>query len=171
MIARDEAIRLLEEQHAGGRRRCSPSSTTTRSRSAGRWAAASGRPRTSPRTSGLWEEFALATIDEFGRGERPAFERRSESQTGDQLNDEGVERFLHASTPDVMTRFDDLHRRLISAIGSTSDDVWSAEYPFDPDDATLGERIGSLLGSDEGGGFTHASAHLDDLRAYVATKR
>ena len=36
----------------------------------------------------------------------------------------------------------------------------------------LGERIGSLLGSDEGGGFTHASAHLDDLRAYVdATKR
>ena len=83
-----------------------------------------------------------------------------------------VERFLHASTPDVMTRFDDLHRRLVSAIGSTTDDAWSAEYPFDPDDATLGDRIGSLLGSDEGGGFTHASAHLDDLRAYVdATKR
>ena len=58
------------------------------------------------------------------------------------------------------------------AIGSTSDDAWNAEYPFDPDDATLGDRIGGLLGSDEGGGFTHASAHLDDLRVYVdATTR
>jgi hypothetical protein len=67
----------------------------------------------------------------------------------------------------VLARFDDLHRRLVSAIGSTSDEAWTAEYPFDPDDRTLGDRIGSLLGSDEGV-FTHASAHLPDLRAYVA---
>jgi hypothetical protein len=57
----------------------------------------------------------------------------------------------------------------VAAIDSTSDDAWEADYPFDPDDRTLGDRIGSLLGSDDGGGFTHASAHLPDLRAYVAT--
>jgi hypothetical protein len=51
-----------------------------------------------------------------------------------------------------------------------SDGEWAAEYAFDPDDDTLGERIGSLLGSDDGR-FTHASAHLPDLRAYVATRR
>jgi Mycothiol maleylpyruvate isomerase N-terminal domain len=171
VIPRDEAARLLEEQHAEVAALFAEldedAFALRGTMGGGEWSA-----KDLAAHLGLWEEFALATIDEFGRGERPRFEERSESQTGDQLNDEGVERFLHASTPDVMTRFDDLHRRLISAIGSTTDDAWGAEYPFDPDDATLGERIGSLLGSDEGGGFTHASAHLDDLRAYVdATKR
>jgi hypothetical protein len=51
-----------------------------------------------------------------------------------------------------------------------SEDEWAAEYPFDPDDRTLGDRIGSLLGS-ETGRFMHASAHLRDLRAYAATRR
>ena len=32
--------------------------------------------------------------------------------------------------------------RIVSAIGSTSDEAWTAEYPFDPDDLTLGDRIG-----------------------------
>ena len=178
MIPRDEAARLLEEQHAEVAALFAEldedAFTLRGTMGGGEWSA-----KDLAAHLGLWEEFALETIDEFGRGERPSMERRYESQTGDQLNDEGVERFLHASTPDVMTRFDDLHRRLVSAIGSTSDATVrsplampsSAEYPFDPDDATLGERIGSLLGSDQGGGFTHASAHLDDLRAYVATTR
>ena len=56
-------------------------------------------------------------------------------------------------------------------IEATSDETWTAAYPYYPDDDTLGERIGSLLGSDDGR-FTHASAHLPDLRAYVdATRR
>jgi hypothetical protein len=69
--------------------------------------------------------------------------------------------------PKSLERFEDLHRRVIAAIGSTSDETWTAEYPFDPDDRTLGDRIGSLLGSEDGG-FRHPSAHLPDLRAYVA---
>jgi hypothetical protein len=36
------------------------------------------------------------------------------------------------------------------------------------DVATVGDRIGSLLGSDDGG-FTHAVAHLPDLRSYVSS--
>ena len=171
MIPRDEAVRLLEQQHAEVAALFAEldedAFALRGTMGGGEWSA-----KDLATHLGLWEEFALTTIDEFGRGERPSIEERFESRTGDQLNDEGVERFLHTATPDVMTRFDDLHRRLVSAIGSTSDDAWSAEYPFDPDDATLGERIGGLLGSDEGGGFTHASAHLDDLRVYVdATTR
>jgi hypothetical protein len=169
-MARDEAVRLLEDQHAEVAALLAQLDEDAFARrgtmGGGDWSA-----KDLAAHLGLWEEFALETIDSSGRGERPSIEQRYASWTGDQLNDEGVERFLHASTPEVMTRFDDLHRRLVSAIGSTSDDAWNAEYPFDPDDATLGDRIGSLLGSDAGG-FTHASAHLDDLRAYVdATTR
>jgi hypothetical protein len=171
VIPRDEAVRVLEEQHAEVAAlfaELDEDAFALRGTiGGGDWSA-----KDLAAHLGLWEEFALETIDGFTKGERPPIEQRYESQTGDQLNDEGVERFLHASTSDAMTRFDDLHRRLISAIGSTSDEAWSADYTFDPDDATLGDRVGSLLGSDEGGGFTHASAHLDDLRAYVdATKR
>jgi Mycothiol maleylpyruvate isomerase N-terminal domain len=161
----DEAVRLLEEQHADLAALFAELDTESFVRrgtmGGGDWSA-----KDLAAHMGLWEEFALATIDEFGRGERPTIERMYESHTGDQLNEQGVERFVHAPAPDVLARFDDLHRRLVSAIDSMSENEWAAEYPFDPDDRTLGDRIGSLLGS-ERGAFMHASAHLPDLRAYV----
>jgi hypothetical protein len=49
-----------------------------------------------------------------------------------------------------------------------SDDTWAAAYSFASEDATIGDRIGTLLGSEEGR-FRHASAHLPDLRAYVSS--
>lgn len=170
MTTRDDAVRLLEDQHAELAALLAELDEDTFARrgtiGGGDWSA-----RDLAAHLGSWEEFSLATIDAFRRGERPPIEKLYETQTGDQINEQEVERFLHASTPDVMARFDDLHRRLTSEIGSMSEDEWAAEYPFDPDDRTLGDRIGSLLGS-ETGGFTHASAHLPDLRAYVdATRR
>ena len=120
---------------------------------------------------GSWEEFSLGVIDGFRRGERPTIEELYEIRTGDQINEQEAERFLDAEATVVLARFEDLHRRLMSEIAAMSDGEWAAEYAFDPDDDTLGERIGSLLGSDDGR-FTHASAHLPDLRAYVdATRR
>ena len=89
----------------------------------------------------------------------------------DRVNAEGVRRFLDAPADDVRSRFEDLHRRVVISVEATSDETWTSAYPYYPDDDTLGERIGSLLGSDDGR-FTHASAHLPDLRAYVdATRR
>ena len=119
---------------------------------------------------GSWEEFSLGVIDGFRRGERPTIEELYEIRTGDQINEQEAERFLDAEATVVLARFEDLHRRLISEIAAMSDSEWAAEYAFDPDDDTLGERIGSLLGSDDGR-FTHASAHLPDLRAYVDSTR
>jgi hypothetical protein len=165
VTTRDDAVRLLEDQHAELAvlfAELDTESFVRRGSVGGDWSA-----KDLAAHMGLWEEFALATIDEFGRGERPTIEQLYESHTGDQLNEQGVERFVHAPAPEVLTRFDDLHRRLVSAIGATTEEAWTAEYPFDPDDRTLGDRIGSLLGSDDGR-FTHASAHLPDLRAYVA---
>ena len=170
MITREEAVRLLEEQHAELAtlfEELDPDAFVRRgTMGGGEWSA-----KDLAAHLGSWEEFSLGVIDGFRRGERPPIEKLYESRTGDQLNDQEVERFLATSATDVMARFDHLHRRLTSEIAAMSEGEWAAEYPFDPDDDTLGERIGSLLGSDDGR-FTHASAHLPDLRAYVdATRR
>ena len=170
VISRDDAVRLLEEQHAELAALLGELDDDAFVRrgtmGGGEWSA-----KDLAAHLGSWEEFSLGAIDGFRRGERPSIEKLYESRTGDQLNDQEVERFLHASAADVMARFDDLHRRLTSEIAAMTDGEWAAEYAFDPDDDTLGERIGSLLGSDDGR-FTHASAHLPDLRAYVdATRR
>jgi len=170
VTTREDAVRLLEDQHAelaGLLAGLDEDAFVRRGTiGGGDWSA-----KDLAAHLGSWEEFSLETIDAFRRGERPTIEGLYETRTGDQINEQEVERFLHASTPDVMARFDDLHRRLMSQIGSMSQDEWAAEYPFDPDDRRLGDRIGSLLGS-EAGRFTHASAHLPDLRAYAdATRR
>jgi hypothetical protein len=170
VISRDDAVRLLEEQHAELADLFGELDVEAFVRRGaigdGEWSA-----KDLAAHLGSWEEFSLGAIDGFRRGERPTIERLYETRTGDQVNEQEVERFLHAAATDVLTRFDDLHRRLTSEIEAMTDEEWAAEYAFDPDDDTLGERIGSLLGSDDGR-FTHASAHLPDLRAYVdATKR
>jgi hypothetical protein len=166
VIARDEAVRLLQDQHAelaallAGLEEDAFAHRGTIG--GGEWSA-----KDLAAHMGIWEQLAIETMDAFGRGERPAMEDRfTEPGAGDRVNDEGVERFLDVPPADVLVRFDDLHRRVTSSIATMSDERWAAEYPFDPDDRTLGDRIGSLLGSDAGG-FTHASAHLPDLRAYV----
>jgi DinB superfamily len=167
VATRDDAVRLLEEQHAELAAlfaELDEDAFVRRGTIGGSdWSA-----KDLAAHMGTWEEFAVEAIDAFGRGERPAFEDRfTDPGGGDRVNDEGVRRFLETPASDVLGRFDDLHRRVVSAIGATSDEGWTADYPYDPEDRTLGDRVGSLLGS-EAGGFTHASAHLPDLRAYVA---
>ena len=170
MTTRDDAVRLLEEQHAELAALFAELDEDAFVRrgtiGGGDWSA-----KDLAAHMGIWEAFAIDAMDAVGRGERPAFEDRfTDPGGGDRVNDEGVRRFLDTPASDVLARFEDLHRRVIAAIGSTSDEAWTADYPFDPDDETLGDRVGSLLGSDDGG-FTHDSAHLPDLRAYVDAAR
>jgi hypothetical protein len=167
VITRDDAVRLLEERHAELAALFAALDEDAFVRrgtiGGGDWSA-----KDLAAHMGIWEAFAVEAMDAFGRGERPAFEDWfTDPGGGDRVNDEGVRRFLDAPASDVLGRFDDLHRRVISAISATSDEGWAADYPYDPEDRTLADRVASLLGS-EAGGFTHASAHLPDLRAYVA---
>jgi hypothetical protein len=171
VTTRDDAVRLLEEQHtelAALFAELDEDAFVRRGTiGGGDWSAKDLAAHV-----GIWEAFAVEAMDALRRGERPAFEDRfTDPGGGDRVNDEGVRRFLDTPASDVLERFDDLHRRVVSAIGATSDEGWTADYPYDPDDRTLGDRVASLLGS-EAGGFTHASAHLPDLRVYVdATRR
>jgi hypothetical protein len=170
VITRDDAVRLLAEQHAELAALFAELDEDAFVRrgtiGGGDWSA-----KDLAAHMGIWEAFAVEAMDAFGRGERPAFEDRfTDPGGGDRVNDEGVRRFLDTPASNVLERFDDLHRRVVSAIGATSDEGWTDDYPFDPEDRMLGDRVGSLLGS-EAGGFTHASAHLPDLRAYVVATR
>ena len=166
LISRDEAVGLLEQQHAAVAELLSEldegAFVERGTIGDGDWSA-----KDLAAHLGSWEEFALEVIDAFGRGERPAVEERFGGEgANDRINAEEVARFLDAQPKDVLTRFEELHRRMVGEIRGMSDEAWSSPYPFDPDDDTLGERVGGLLGSDAGG-FMHATAHLPDLRAYV----
>ena len=116
---------------------------------------------------GLWEELALEVLEQWRRGEVLSVEALFAAEGGtDRLNDEGVRRFLDTSWDEVHARFEDLHGRVLAALGGIEDDEWSAPRQGDPAGLGLGERLGSLLGSDEDP-YRHGSAHLPDLRAYV----
>ena len=170
MPTRDEAIRLLEEQHAEVARLLAELDDDAFVRrgmiGGGEWSA-----KDLAAHLGIWEELAIETMQTFGRGERPPIEDWfNESGAGDRVNAAGTERFLDTPAPDVLAWFEDLHRRVVGEIGAMSDEAWTAPYPFDPEEDTLGDRVGSLLGS-EAGGFTHAAAHLPDLHAYIDSTR
>jgi Mycothiol maleylpyruvate isomerase N-terminal domain len=170
VTTRDEAIRLLEDQHAEvtslfgelDREAFALRGTI----GGGEWSA-----KDLAAHLGSWEAFALEVLEAFEQGERPAIEDEfAEPGATDRLNAREEQRFLDAPTDEVMARFEDLHGRIVDRAASMSDEEWSGPYPFDPDDGTIGDRVGSLLGSDAGR-FRHASAHLPDLRAYVASIR
>ena len=170
MTTRDEAIRLLEDQHADVANlfgELGPEAFASRGTiGGGEWSA-----KDLAAHLGSWEAFALEVLEAFGRGERPAIEDEfAVAGATDRLNAREEQRFLDAPPDEVMARFEDLHERIVDRAAAMSDQEWSAPYPFDPDDETIGDRVGSLLGSDAGR-FRHASAHLPDLRAYVASIR
>lgn len=170
MIARTDAIRLLEEQHAEVASLLAELDEAAFVRrgtiGGGEWSA-----KDLAAHLGSWEGFAIETLENVQRGERPPID---DELTGpgsdDRLNAREVKRFRDAPASDVMSRFEDLHRRIVGSIEATTDERWATPYPFDPEEDSLGDRIGGLLGS-EAGGFTHARAHLPDLRAYVNSTR
>ena len=168
VIGRDDAIRLLEEQHAEVASLLEQLDDDAFARrgaiGGGEWSA-----KDLALHLGSWEVFAIETLEQLGRGERPSIEDAFGGDGAtDRLNEEHVNMQLDVEPEDARARFEERHRRIVGAIAATDDAAWAAAYPFDPDDDTVSDRIGSLLGSDAGG-FTHAAAHLDDLRAYVAS--
>jgi hypothetical protein len=166
VITRDEAVGLLEQQHTAVAELLAELDDDAFARrgtiGGGEWSA-----KDLAAHLGSWEDIALQVLDATGRGERPAIEDAfGRVDAIDRINAEEVARFLDADRRSVLTRFEDLHRRLVGEIRGMSDEAWTSPFPYDPDDDTLGEHVASLLGS-SAGGFMHASAHLPDLRAYV----
>ena len=143
MTTRDDAVRLLEDQHAELAALLAELDEDAFARrgtiGGGDWSA-----KDLAAHMGIWEELAIEVIDAFGRGERPAVEDRfTEPGNGDRVNAEGVERFFDTPAPDVLARFEDMHQRVVAAIGSHQRRGLGRRVPVRPrrSDARRSDRL------------------------------
>jgi hypothetical protein len=118
-----------------------------------------------------WEEIALAAIDEWRAGERPAIEHTFATGGGDTLNADEVARKSTETPEELLRAFDEVHGRLRERLGGVTTEEWTSPGPYEIEGAsrTLGSLIGGVLGS-ESGEFQHFAAHRSDLRAFSAPR-
>jgi hypothetical protein len=114
-----------------------------------------------------WEEHALDALDAWRRGEPAPIQRALRAHGLNAVNAENVAADRDRSSPTVRRRFDDVHRRLVTEIRSMPDTTWDAP-PTTRSRRSLGHVLGGIVGGPDGP-FTHASAHLPHLRAYVVS--
>jgi uncharacterized protein (TIGR03083 family) len=118
-----------------------------------------------------WEEIALAAIDEWRAGERPAIEDTFAMGGGDALNADEVARKSTRTAPELLEAFDEVHGWLRERLRGVTPEEWTKAGPYeiDGDPRTLGSLIGGVLGS-ESGEFQHFAAHRSDLHAFSAPR-
>jgi hypothetical protein len=112
-----------------------------------------------------WEEHALGSLDAWERSQEPPVGRALRTIGTDELNRREVDRKAGRSFEDVRASADATHARLLERLAALSDERWG-ERTYAGDEATVGERLGSVLGG-ERGGFRHDPDHWDDLEAFA----
>ncbi|MBA3691149.1 MAG: DinB family protein [Actinobacteria bacterium] len=113
-----------------------------------------------------WEEIAIASIEEWRRGERPVIEDTFAGAGGDALNADEVARKSVLSMQEILRRSDEVHRGLAAMLGGITAEEWAQAAAYAPEaETTLGSLVGGILGSDAGP-FQHFRAHQRDLRAF-----
>ncbi|MBI2238645.1 MAG: maleylpyruvate isomerase N-terminal domain-containing protein [Actinobacteria bacterium] len=114
-----------------------------------------------------WEEIALASLDEWRRGERPGIEDVFRAEDVDRINAENVGRKAAVPADRVRSEAARVHRELVAAIDRMADDEWRSKAPYETERrTTLAALLGSILGAPKRP-FGHAFAHLPGLEAYV----
>ncbi len=169
-LARAEAVTLLEEGHKALQALFARLSTQEMTHPAtmgtGTWSAKDLLGHIA-----FWEELAAETVAAWRAGRRPPTEGALDGawKGADAANARNQARTTAQSLEEVRHRADAAHRAVIEAIRGLSEEEWRAP-PFYPGAraAMLGDLLGRVL---EGppGPFQHASAHLGDLGAYVAS--
>lgn len=165
---RAEAVSTLEEGHAALRRLLGALSEEELARPAtiggGDWSAADLAGHVAH-----WEERALATLEDWRAGRRPAVEEVFASDGVDRVNAEDVERKRAIGPLAVLELAERTHADLIGALGDLGPEEWTARaaYPTRRR-TTLDALLGSVLGAPRRP-FGHAFAHLPDLEAYVGS--
>jgi len=163
--SRDEALRIMQDEHL------QVGSLVARmdDEAFGRPATIGGGDWSAKDLVGhltTWEEIALRSLDEWRLGDRPWIEEASDG-TADDVNAEAQGRKSGLSGADILAAFDGVFERLVGAFRTITESEWRQPASFD---AAPGTTLGSFLGDGlvgPAGPFAHASAHLDDLRAYV----
>jgi hypothetical protein len=112
-----------------------------------------------------WEEFALAALDAWDRGEPAQIGGQLQALGTDEVNRREVERKATVRADETMTSASATHARILDRFAALGDDRWSAA-PFAGDQGTVGGRLGSTLGGDLGP-FRHDPDHWEDLAAFA----
>lgn len=113
-----------------------------------------------------WEEHALGALEAWSRDEPAPIDRRLRTQGLTAVNRGEVDRKSRRSVAAALGSAAATHDRLIAAIEGTPDRVWNAPATS-RGRVPLGHRVGQILiGTRDP--FAHDSAHLKDLRAFVA---
>jgi hypothetical protein len=112
-----------------------------------------------------WEEFALAALDAWDRGERAPIGAELQAHGTNEVNRREVERKATVSADDTRASAAATHARVLDRFAALGDDRWSAP-PIAGDEGTVGGRLGSTLGG-ELGPFRHDPDHWADLEAFA----
>ncbi len=118
-----------------------------------------------------WESLALEAIEAWGRDARPLAEAyfTGGAEAIDAANAEDAERKAAWDYEEVRVDADEVHARLIEAIDGMSDENWRRKAPYAAERRdTMVTVLGSILGAPKAP-FGHASAHLPDLEAFIAS--
>ena len=118
-----------------------------------------------------WEAMALEALEEWRQGRMPTVETEVFNTEGgvDDLNAKMVEAKRALSAAEARDEAARVHDALMKEIGQVTDQEWGEVAPYQTERRRhLFELLGSILGAPKRA-FGHAFAHLDDLRAYVAS--
>jgi hypothetical protein len=112
-----------------------------------------------------WEQHALDALDAWSRGRVAPSDRALRTMGLDGFNRAEVERKARWSAARSIDSATGTHLRLLSALGSISDDDWAAP-PTTRSRRSLGTHLGGILGGPSGP-FRHDTAHHPDLEAFA----
>jgi hypothetical protein len=163
---RDEAIRLLRTDRLKTRDllgRVAGDALTTAGLGGGDWS-----PKDLVGHLESWDQHALDAIEAWSHGRVAPSDRALQTMGLDPFNLAEVRRKAGWSLERTNDSAAATHRRLLAALGSISDEAWTAP-PTKRSRRALGTHLGGILGG-PGGPFRHDLAHHPDLEAFAADR-
>jgi hypothetical protein len=165
-VSRKRAIQILEAGHAEVRgliSRLPTRALTTHGLGGGAWS-----PKDLIGHLASWEEYALAALDAWDRGEGVPIDNELWAKGTSAVNVEAVRRKSKLSMREMVRRSDATHAELMERMRDMSDTRWTRPGTS-RGRKSVGQRLGGILGGPKGP-FRHADAHLRDLRAFVEAR-
>jgi DinB family protein len=162
---RDEAIRLAREDRDRTLEllgRIAPDALTTPGLGGGTWS-----PKDLIGHLESWEEHALGALESWERGERAAIGEQLRTIGTDEVNRREVDRKAVRSLEEARSSAAATHARLLDRLAAIGSARWVAPPSPDDEGATVGGRLGSILGG-QLGGFRHDPDHWADLESFAA---
>lgn len=114
----------------------------------------------------FWEANALEALEDWRAGQTWRKSGWFDEPGGDdRLNAQAEAEFLGLSPDEARGRAASTHVAVVAAVHDLSDEEWVRPIPGA--ESGWGEGLGSILQGSDGTAFTHAWAHLPDLRAFT----